>query len=156
MQKFLRYLRIPFATTCGIACMLLIALWVRTKFACDSVSGPLSTRNALIVTSRQGGIGVGIFYNVAPPDTWRTYTSLPDTESSYSYPTTFGFGMLLSKHYHSSYIVRLPYWSLILVFGGIVVLTWKRGSPRFSLRTLLITISVAAAVLGVIVWQARK
>ena len=41
MPRFLRYLRIAFSATCVIACVLLIALWVRSYWFADNLHVPL-------------------------------------------------------------------------------------------------------------------
>src|SRR6187200_708036 len=38
MRCFLRYLRIALSVVCGLVCVLLVALWVRSFVVCDSLS----------------------------------------------------------------------------------------------------------------------
>jgi len=56
-MKF-RKLRIAWSVGCGIACVLLIAVWVRSQHHWDSANGPLLGKE-LIATSRNGGVALG-------------------------------------------------------------------------------------------------
>src|SRR5689334_12820716 len=151
MTKPLPYhkLRIAWSVVWGVVAMLLVVLWVRTQFVCETVAGPLTRSTALTITSRQGGIGVGFFYDVNGPDAWTISASAPDTKSAFHYPTVldFGFARLNSRAY-TLYIARLPYWALISVASGLSLFARPRISLRFTTRTLLIATTLVAIVLG--------
>lgn len=51
--------------------------------------------------------------------------------------------------------VIFPLWSLLLVMAVTSTLPWIRWSRRFSLRTLLIAMTLVAALLGAIVWATK-
>ena len=53
MRRFLRYLRIAFSVTCGIACVLLIVLWVRSYWTIDGVSY-YGVEDAFVIESWKG------------------------------------------------------------------------------------------------------
>jgi hypothetical protein len=53
MSRTLRYLRIAFSALCGIICLLLIVLWVRSYYFNEQVSGPAFGKH-LAFQSRQG------------------------------------------------------------------------------------------------------
>jgi hypothetical protein len=147
-----RKLRIAFSVFCGIACALLVVLWARTRFASETVSFPISNTTQMAGTSRQGAVGIGLFCN-ARVSPWQVDTHPADSTSDYQYPTAMGFAAYRSMD-HNLYIVRLPYWSLILIFSALGAVPWVRC--QFSLRTLLIATTLVAVVLGLIVWQVRQ
>jgi hypothetical protein len=49
--------------------------------------------------------------------------------------------------------VSIPYWPIALTSAILATLPWLRW--QFSLRTLLIAMTILAAVLGLIVWAAN-
>ena len=48
----------------------------------------------------------------------------------------------------------IPYWPIVVAIGSLAAGPWLRW--RFTLRTLLITTTLVAVVLGMIVWAARR
>jgi hypothetical protein len=50
----LRYLRIAFSVTCGIACVLLIVLWVRSYSYMDYAYGPNNSHCSFTLISLSG------------------------------------------------------------------------------------------------------
>jgi hypothetical protein len=46
--------------------------------------------------------------------------------------------------------VTVPHWSLIPLFACVVAATWIRWTKRFSLRTLLIVVTLIAVTLGIV------
>src|SRR6478752_27519 len=110
---FRRYLRILVSTTCALACSLLIVMWVRTAFSCDTVLGPVSSRWLFITTSRQGGLGGGFRLADVPVAQWEMRFNPPATKPSFPYKTAIGFGLCWSAE-KGLHFVRAPYWFLIL------------------------------------------
>jgi hypothetical protein len=47
----------------------------------------------------------------------------------------------------------IPYWLPCLATATLAIIPWLR---RFSLRTLLIAMTLIAVVLGLVIWAARK
>ena len=121
-----RNLRIAFSATCLIACVLLIALWVRSysKMGFYAFWG----RNFFI---RNG--------NVTVDDTW--------VEKNLRW-----FGAQRVKTPTGTW-PAIPFWLPTLFVGVLAGVPWLRY--RFSLRTLLIATTLIAMVLGVIVWSVR-
>jgi hypothetical protein len=50
--------------------------------------------------------------------------------------------------------ISVPHWFLILILSALAAVPWT--PPRFNLRLMLITMSLIAVVLGLIVYVARK
>ena len=69
MLRFLRYLRIAFSATCLIACVLLIALWVRSYTVKDSFRRG-NGGTLLNIQSHRGELGIGR-WTFANPLPWR-------------------------------------------------------------------------------------
>ena len=151
-----RKLRIAFSATCGIACVLLIVLWVRSYHFDDMVDGPLKGGKAAFVQSRAGRImfGMGPLYHDDPWQ-WRVSGRFKhvDQVMAGTYKDEFlGFQVEIGTRI----FFHVPHWFGILLFASVATVAaapWIR--PRFSLRTLLIATTLVAVVLGLIVWVGR-
>src|SRR3977135_1190449 len=98
----LRKLRIAFSTTCLIACVLLIVLWVRSYWRLDALSGSQSG-TGLAVSSSQGKMG--FFYVGQQPesDFW-AFDTRPIGSNEYSFPA-FGW-----QSYPNNLSIFMPHW----------------------------------------------
>jgi hypothetical protein len=137
-----RKLRIAWSVACGVLCLLLIVLWVR-RYVADSykvVRNPSPAQSGYMVSSIRGkltistlkllsfpGGGVGVHY-VPPSQMANTVRFL-------------GF-----EWNRSAFAVSVPYWSPVVLCAALAVSPWLRW--RFRLRTLLIGMTVVAALLG--------
>jgi hypothetical protein len=148
MSRFLRYLRIAFSATCLIACVLLIALWVRsywwmdtTGFIADhilaSIRGRLLWDTPLKVVARPGSPSLATY---ATARFGGTYT-LP-LDGILVTPGPGGTGIAI--------------WIPALLAAILTAIPWMGLKWRFSLRTLLIATTLVAVVLGLIVWLSRS
>jgi hypothetical protein len=137
MPKALRYLRIAWSVGCGILCLLLIGLWVRSNggngYYCDyQYSGTRHFQSRLIY---------GSLYLGTEPYVFRS--------------GNLEFGSWQSAPIPNDLAVR--YWTVIplsvptMLFGLAAATPWLRW--RFSLRTLLIAMTLLAVVLGAIVFS---
>jgi hypothetical protein len=138
-----RKLRIAWSVAWGIACVLLIALWVRSKSVCDQLwlRYRQSPDSVLHIVSESGRI---VFEHHPVPDMY-----LGDPDDSGRRPSGLGFQVL---RWGSQTDVFIPDWFLILILGAIAAIPCLRLSLRFSLRTLLIVTTLVAVGLGLIVW----
>lgn len=148
-----KYLRITASALCLMACVLLIVLWVRTKFAYEGFFGPLTGTSGLGMASRHGGVGIIAHWNTKRNSSrWGRFKFAPDESSPREYATALGFGFYQSQSTADDAIaVFVPDWSLLILFGTISAVPWIRWSRRFSLRTLLIGMTLVAVVLGIVV-----
>jgi len=143
-SRLLRSLRITWTVICGIACALLIVLWVRSYWRNSSLSSNINTSTgspSCVLQSSRGQLS--IVRLVKPGDLQTMFNWQAGT-----IPTVAGFG---GRRYGSSFFILFPYWFLTLAscaFGAVLWLPFK----RFSLRTLLIATTLVAVVLGLIVW----
>ena len=150
MAKFLRYLRIAFSACCVIACVLLCVLWVRSHYSVDQIFLPITRSAFVAMGSVPDAIIAGITGN-SPTGTW-AMLNMPSDEwlaavgesgDSWSGAVTF-------KIADGGVIV--PHWFGVLLSATLAVVPWIK---RFSLRTLLIAMTLVAVVLGLIVWAVR-
>jgi hypothetical protein len=153
MRKSLRYLRTTWTVFCGIACLLIIAFWVRsywwgdsyksqvnqTWFGCSDLRGciVLTCFDATERTDLKGG------YSWGPASGQRLGDDISEP--------FFGFA---AKNVTHGMAIVLPSWFLVAMCFGCAVAPWFSWR-RFSLRKLLITITLIAMVLGLSVWLSQ-
>lgn len=160
----IRYLRIVFSALCGITCLLMIVLWVRSYLWCDSTTRQRNAQQYRIVSCR-GRIRFGWVpdtngYFVFPCE-WesRQIVSPGDFLLRDDMLTVFGYQSgaapirSLAARFPATFAVS--YWQLATPFtiGFLIAVPWLRW--RFSLRTLLIATTLIAVGLGLIVWLNR-
>jgi len=157
-----RKLRIAWSVVCGVACVLLIALWVRNYRNRDSYPNPLLKTGNFAIYSNNGVL-------MAMQSFWFENAS---TESvGYFMPNTWqadvgGYGpnrpheglsgFYIAIHSRASWMVQIPHWFPVVLAGMASMTcaaTWFRW--RFSLRTLSIATTLVAIVLGLIMWAVR-
>ena len=142
----LKYLRIAVTALSLTACVLLVALWVRSYWWTDR----LILRYALSIDlqSRAGQQLINVYiYHLPQPDHRRIWhwrlTSRPAQKRDF--PATY-FRWYGGK---SGLEVDVPHWCLVLVSGALAAAPWVKRR-RFSLRTLLIAVTLVAVGLGII------
>jgi len=150
-----RKLQIAWSVMCGIAFVLLIALWVRSHWWHDMVTFP--STGMTWATSFDGEIGISHWppdSHLSGPSHWKltsisAVTIRPEIEAElgkhrsgwYCYFTTTGR------------TIGFPHWFPILLFAAFATTPWT--SQRFSLRTMLIGTTLFAVVLGLLVFATR-
>ncbi len=150
MARFLRYLRITFSATCLIACVLLIALWVRSYWWTDVAGSPVG-RTYFGFRSDCGVIMAGV--SEAYNSVWILHVAATEENEQ----ETIDYGVLGFGYFDLGdgfSFLQIPYWSVVLLAAMLAVVPWLRY--RFSLQTLLIATTLIAVVLGLIVWQVRQ
>jgi hypothetical protein len=149
----LKYLRIAVTALSLTACVLLIALWVRSYWWCDLISRMDANSQVTTLGSHRGtvyfvrmqlrGFGAGgpPAMGPRPQHGWRHSIS----EAHIANET---FKLQFSG---DSIFVLLPQWlvgPMFLAIGAAPCMPWSR---RFSLRTLLIATTLVAVGLGIVV-----
>jgi hypothetical protein len=146
-----RKLRIAVSVTCGIACVLLIVLWVRSYWKWDTLASRLPTGSNLVLTSWGGDFSVGIDHQPGPFAPTEALEFDSRLKSSWTRDESErGFGIHRGPTY---LIIASPAWFWVLTGVLLSGAPWIR--KRFSLRTLLIATALVAVVLGLIVWSVR-
>jgi hypothetical protein len=144
-----RKLRIAFSAVCGVLCLVLIALWVRSYRSGDRVAFPAPATQGVVIESANGRVLAAIIGTDSPVTVKGVIVSRyqrPDYQLGGS-----DTGLELLSEY-SEYGVIVPHWFLIILCAVVATLPWIRW--RFSVRTLLIAITLVAILLGPIVYAA--
>ena len=141
-----RPLRIAVSVVSGLCCVLLVVLWVRS-WGVQSVSANrygdewkhnVAGEQYYKVLSNRGAVRLHTAsYNAG----W----SMPVLEDERA---VLGFGVLKEP---TSLYVRIPNWFPVALSAFMVPAPWLSWSRRFSLRTLLITTTIIAVLLGLII-----
>jgi hypothetical protein len=156
-----RKLQIAWSVLCGIACVLLIALWVRSHRTCDRLHLPISDSDRFIFESNQGRI-MALFdwggtwqVGLEPDNPWGgSYLIEGGVANDWPQITDYRFAILHGKP--SGVFWIMPHWFPVLLLATSAVAPWyRRIRWRFSLRTLLIATTLVAVVLGLVVYFAR-
>ena len=137
-MKF-RKLRIAWSVVCLVACVLLIVLWVRSYFACDTLQIYFNSQTFRLDHLHGVMYGRTTLSKNSGPDYWLLDTGQPQRlGKTHIFPTVGGFGAFV------------PFWCPALLAGILAAAPWLHW--HFSLRTLLIATTLVAVVLGAIVW----
>ena len=144
----LKYLRIAVTALGLTACVLLVALWVRSYWWADGVGRTAQTsRNTTVVSvgSNYGRVVLGRHVDpewVVPPEMINRWGYLSDKAR----PVQRRFDWKASSR---EIRIEFPTWLAALLAASLAVAPWIRW--RFGLRTLLIATTLVAVGLGAIV-----
>jgi hypothetical protein len=141
----LHYLRIAVTALSVMACVLLVALWVRSHWKVDFVGIPLSRTKSIGIALIPGHVWWRIDEQ---PATWRLYTASVDEHRRTVDAAVGGFQYARGFRF-SSDASCIPYWFLLVMTAVLTGVPWIKW--RFSLRTLLIATTLVAVGLAVIV-----
>jgi hypothetical protein len=152
-----RKLRIALSVACGILCLLLIVLCVRSYWHSDVVE-TRSGWSRWLAGSGDGWFLVGSAALSEPVEgrEWRIWTQPPSRVRDTAETRVLGF---VPMHAAGDLSLSGPYWLCIVVLsllGGLAAAPLIYPVKRFSLRTLLIGMTLVAALLGAVIWAARS
>src|SRR5258705_1935739 len=122
-----RKLRIAFSATCAIACVLFIALWVRSY----AHGGQLPAPQGIVLLSKSG-VGAVLKLPVHTDDTgvtvWNLQLSHPIAPiwPLKAEPAGTPSGFLVQWRSWSSWTLQSPYWFLVLLTGSLAAAPWIR------------------------------
>ncbi len=142
-----RSLRVVALVVCSLACVLVVALWVRSYRAEDRASGNYSTSTGVRLYSSRGWVVCS--KNTAQKYPWSLelgsdfWLQPGDDRLNFRIPSDFFRGAAFAS-------VSIPHWCLLLASVGLAATSWPRKSYRFSLRSLLIATTLVAIVLGLV------
>jgi hypothetical protein len=152
MSNKLHKLRIAFSVVCGIVCLLLCVLWLRSY----------DTWDRCFRTGKNHGwqlnsmLGHVVLVVAEPPERFIPFfvASLPIEgrfEGEFNkYVLGFYFGRAPGLE------LGVPFWFLVLISASITAAPWLRHlSWQFSLRTLVIAMTLVALFLGAAVYAIR-
>ena len=156
-----RKLRIAWSAMCGTVCVLLLVLWVRSYWWIDNVIGPpygsyrfglASSKGWLTTRYRNGTLSPQAFAKWS----WKSQTHA-DLENAYQQMersikgtnatfkrAAFQFG------WKDDWGIQFPHWVPLILCGVLAGFVWIWPS-NFSLRTLLIVITLIGVILGTVI-----
>jgi hypothetical protein len=164
-NKLMRFrkLRIAWSILCGIACLLLIVLWIRSYSSADVFDFQISRTRLLGFGSVQGGMFaytsdyMSEYYQ--GPWEMRGEEIVDPRKVNFSierypqYRGILGFGFLNAT---PTRMVCAPHWFSVCVTCVFADLPWLKRRWNFTLRTLLNATTLVAVVLGLIVYAAGQ
>ncbi len=136
-----RKLRIAWSVAWGVVAVLLVVLWVRSYWFGDFTVIKYSASHQFRLVSIDGVIGSAIENPTA-------YNPRFIVGSEAISPNGFDWTIYHVWGNHTRLCV--PHWVLAIVPGSIAAVPWL--PLRFSLRTLLIAMTLVAVGLGLVVW----
>ena len=138
-----RKLRIAWSVVCGIACVLLIVLWVRSYWHIEYIRTGIPPP-CIEIKSADGKFHLYRFSSDGKA--FFNLESLSYAEGDHAFASNTW------DSFDSWYIV-IPDWFATLATACLAAIPWL--PHRFSLRTLLIATTLVAVVLGLIVWMSQ-
>ena len=135
---------------CGIACLLLIVLWVRSwsvqssavTWYGDQWKRQVPGQRYYSIFSNRGAIR---FSTSNTTGNWGVQVLESDR-------AVLGFGYLKGQ---TSHYAQVPHWFLVALTAAGATMPWLPWSWRFSFRTLLIGMTLMAIAIGLIAVASR-
>lgn len=150
LQKF----RIAISVLCGVVCVCLLVLWVRSYRTRDMTRGCiLGSSFHINFISLNGGIGLAFDQWRGTPHPWIVESNSDPVNMVSQFPAAigkpplswFGFRWLRNP---TLFVFIMPHWFPILLCGAFAILPWQRWWYRFRVRTLLIITMLVALICG--------
>lgn len=153
--------RIVVSTVCGLLCILLIVLWMRSYQWKDVITAPgdrsqrIGSYNGWVtIRWKDDRLRPG---RTPPANNWELVSiSKEELEQKFAQYESRGVKIERPKDQFGlidSGALQFHYWLPTVVFLVIATLPWL--PLRFNLRSLLIAMTLVSVVLGLIVWAAR-
>jgi hypothetical protein len=133
-----KYLKVAVTATSLLVCVLLVVLWIRSYFYRDMCLIHPGTTRKLLLVSEIGTMEFG-FRTDYPDNGFIVIDSLPGISEMYP----------CCGRWHYFYepflmLIYIPHWFLIVITATIAALPWIKWRRRFSLRTLLVVMTLLA------------
>jgi hypothetical protein len=143
-----RYARYAPAVAFALLAIAFVGLWARSYRRVDILIGPLGETRGFAMGSVNGVIAPGVS-SIRRPEEWsmRSYPSRPRTVSRWQRGVLFGLGFSFANDSTGLHF-QLPYWFLALSSLALAALLAFKPITRFTVRGLLITTTLLAAILG--------
>lgn len=154
-----RKLRIVWSVVWGVVTALLCVLWVRTFTYIDTLYGFSLCGRAIEINSSVGTFSIFApqgprpapnLTHIVAPQMVGNGTVYPDLMEP-RWALAFGFRW---KYIPTTAVIVIPLWFPVSLFAILAVVPWIRW--RFTLRTLLITTTLFALLLGLAVYASRR
>jgi hypothetical protein len=144
---------------CLVACVALMWLWVRSYWWEDQFTCRPFGSYPVYFASEGGRLVVGVITVGAPArqshyeashsrlNDWR----IARAQIDHSVFGVAGFGIIAPVNYS----LVVPHWFAALLAGSLCWVPWRRAKYRFSLRAMLIAVTLVTIVLGMAAWLER-
>ena len=130
-----------------------VRLWVRSYSTLDNIAGHAPFNPGISCTSAYGRVAIGT-QNVNSPWTWKYHSAVLDGKSYGGRPKEPRAWFLFQREPFFTSIMA-PHGFLVLLALAFAGLPWL-PLKRFSLRTLLLAVTLGSIVLGLVVWASRR
>jgi hypothetical protein len=140
--RLIRGIKITWTVVCGIAFMLIVALWVRSYWWVDHI-WRVSPNSELVLQTAPGTFRMQCNEYVPDQDELGWYYQAHEPVLQYQ-------GFVWNP---AEALFAVPIWFICVIFAVLATVPWVRW--RFTLRTLLFAITAVCVVLGLIVWAVR-
>jgi hypothetical protein len=135
-----------------LAVALAVAFWVRSNWYLDEFWVRLPANRGLGLVSANNCASVAIQRRDGAPATYIVgYSQLP--LEHFHAPKARSFAGFSAARDGDLSFVNVPYWFLITVLAALTLAPWIRW--QFSLRMLLIAMTLAAVGLSAIIWAVK-
>ena len=150
-------LRIGWSVFWGLACLVVLLLWLRSCWTVDGFGRgeeSVSESKNMIIFVGDGDFTLERHIYPPRPQTTDHYPAIfPPSWLHWSYEQkSIGVGNFYWKHDPDETKFGFPILLLLLPFSISVAGPWICSPKRFSLRTLLLSITLMAMVLGLVVY----
>ena len=164
-----RKLRIAWSLAWGIACLSLIALWIRSYSQWDKVCVKLNAEHYMLFRSVFGQLAVGYLgenEKARPTFEWAMYNNPQVDKQGWVIANLPGSTWLVSRELVRGRLgfnifanafdleITMPHWFLVMLTALVAGVSWLPW--RFSLRTLLIATTLVAVGLGLAIYANRN
>ena len=143
----IRGLRIAVSAVCGILCVMLVLLWVRSYWHWDVLQGQILFKPGFGLSSVQGRVSMRL---ITQGD--RVYWGAVSMRVADMSPLDLvlrvpGLGFAIRRDANLVFIAA-PHWFLVAVTAALAGAVQVKQLRRFSLRTLLIATTLIAVLLA--------
>ena len=154
--KVIRRLRIAMSAVCGILCVLLIVFWVRSYHKKDDCRGMVG-KTLLNIQSSRGELGIARWIAwQSNPIPWHMSSESVDESTERLWqpmidrmPLSMA-GIRRQRFTPDMTLLAIQFRLLVLLSSTLAAVPWLRW--KYSLRTLLIALTLIALVLGLVVF----
>jgi hypothetical protein len=158
-SKILSSVRIALSAIFLLACATFTTLWVRSYWRSDVAVWGFTPVQGIVLRSLTGAVTLNYLNFSGQQVTlykWHVdSTPVPDNQRIPFGGIDGTFAGFLIRRSGPSFIVCVPYWFLVPLSAALPLAQWRKHPLRFSLRTMLVTITLTALVLGAVVIAAQ-
>jgi hypothetical protein len=155
-----RSLRIAWSVAWGLVAVLLVALWVRSYWKLDGISGDRGSEfiyfDVFMGRAYYSRSSQEASLPARPQIPWHFFDNpIVDTDLTPRVSDSTGSHHFMGSGWNvfaNGWEISLALWWPVLISGVLATAAWTRQKWQFSLRTFLIAMTLVAAVLGLIVW----